>query len=277
VRASAAIGQLLAGKYLALSAHASLGAALAGVQQGPLGVWGLVLSAAVVLVAVAIPIATFVRPRPASELALASATELYVAALAAALKVTRVERQRIPHIVRAVAEIRANGALAEVEADTLLGPPRHAKRILRNLNEAAYAAFMVSEWWEGTGSAGASTPLLAQIVAVAEAWSGLTSHGGPELSHEQALGELKTWAGTRYDPDVVTAAATIIRRERRLTTVPAFQPRLHRLRMSLDASSLAKLFFSGGFPRSDGGQSADLSSPSVPDDVGAAKPNPYSA
>jgi hypothetical protein len=72
-----------------------------------------------------------------------------------------------------------------------------------------YAAFMVSEWWDGSGPArlrGEHIPRAARIVSVAEHWATLTAQGGPQLSQEQALGDLDACAGSRYDPAVVQAA-----------------------------------------------------------------------
>jgi hypothetical protein len=187
-----------------------------------MGIWGIVLPALIMLLLfVTITIAVFAKARPASELAPVVATKLYADTLAAELKVPRLERRYIPHIIDGVSEIRGNGTLADLETSALLGHPQHAKEHLRGIEEAAHAAFTISQWWDGSAQTEASPPLLAQIVAVAEAWSALTAQSGPELSHEEALGELQSWAGTRYDPKVIDAAGSVVRRERRLTSQPA--------------------------------------------------------
>jgi hypothetical protein len=165
--------------------------------------------------------------RPACELSPIAATELYADALAAALGVARQERRYIPAIIREASEIRRSGALEELEAHAL--DPRDLKEASRCWSKPAHAAWTLSEWWNGSGPTGARAPLIARIIAAAEAWSALTAQGGPTLSHEEALNELQRWAGTRYDPMVIDAAAVIVRRERRVSSEPAFQPRLHRL------------------------------------------------
>jgi hypothetical protein len=240
--------------YMALHVYDLLGADLATIWPGSLRTWGVVLCAALVVLAYALlPIAIFigwVKARPVSELAPATTTELFANALAVALKVAGLERRHIPHTIDLVSEIRSNGALADAETNTLLGPPKFVKEQMQD--ETVHAAFTVSEWWDGSGPTGARPTMLAQIVAFAEAWGGLTDASGPELSHEEALYELRSWAGTRYDPKVLDAAACIVRRERRFTSLPAFQPRLHRLRPSPKASVYVKLLLGGDLDARDG-------------------------
>lgn len=233
--------------YMAVRIHDLLGAGLALIRPDPLQTWGFVLCAAlIVLVCVVLPIAIFAKARPASELTPAAATELFANAIAALLKVAPLERRHIPHIIDGVSEIRSNGALADAETDESLGSPRYVKERLLDADEVVHAAFTISEWPDGSGPTGASPPLLARIVAVAEAWGALTAADGPRLSHEEALYEIRSWAGTRYDPAVIDAAARVVGRERRFTSIPAFQPRLHRLRPSAKTSAYAKLLFLGG-------------------------------
>ena len=90
---------------------------------------------------------------------------------------------------------------------------RHLKAA--GIPRETYAAFMVSEWFDGSGPAGLrgeSIPRAARIVSVAEHWAALTAEGGPMLSQEEALGDLDACAGSRYDPLVVQAARLAIER-----------------------------------------------------------------
>jgi hypothetical protein len=67
------------------------------------------------------------------------------------------------------------------------------------------------ERWDGTGYpdrlAGEQIPLMARIVAVADAFDELTTEGreGGQLPLEHALGEIEAGAGTRFDPRCVEA------------------------------------------------------------------------
>ncbi|MGE3139364.1 MAG: diguanylate cyclase [Thermoleophilia bacterium] len=62
------------------------------------------------------------------------------------------------------------------------------------------------------GLAGEEIPLEARILAVAEAWDGLTRTrpGREPLSHEQALSAVRAQAGSRFCPDVVTALTRLV-------------------------------------------------------------------
>src|ERR1039458_9816644 len=124
---------------MTLHVYISLGSGLAAIQLGPMGIWGIVLPALIVLLSVMIPIAVFVKARPASELAPAVAMRLYADALAAALKMAWSERRLIPPIIDLVSEIRGNGALADAETNGLLGHPKFLKEHM--LDEAVCAAF----------------------------------------------------------------------------------------------------------------------------------------
>jgi len=62
-----------------------------------------------------------------------------------------------------------------------------------------------------------------------QAWSALTSAEGPQLSHEEALEELRAQSGAGLDPSLVETMAEVIELERCLTAEPACQLRVHRL------------------------------------------------
>jgi hypothetical protein len=79
------------------------------------------------------------------------------------------------------------------------------------------------------GLTGAHTPRLSRILAVAVAWSELTASGTVGLTHGEALLDLATRSGTEFDPDVVAAAAQVVRDEEVYVGAATFAPRLHRL------------------------------------------------
>ena len=65
------------------------------------------------------------------------------------------------------------------------------------------------ESWDGAGYpdglSGTDIPLAARIVAVSDAYSAMTSKRPYRLplGREQALAELRRFAGTQFDPEVV--------------------------------------------------------------------------
>ena len=97
------------------------------------------------------------------------------------------------------------------------------------------AVLYYREHWDGRdGKPGAvggeMIPLSSRILAVADAWSGLTAKGSPGLGHGQALNQLEARAGMHFDPDVVQAAMKVVRWERLgRATDGAWEPRLHRV------------------------------------------------
>ncbi|NJO81536.1 MAG: response regulator [Blastochloris sp.] len=88
------------------------------------------------------------------------------------------------------------------------------------LLQAAYEiAFYHHERWDGAGYpqgiSGDSIPIMARIVAVADAFDALT-HERPykrAWSVEEALAELRACSGTRYDPQVIAALDTVMIQE----------------------------------------------------------------
>jgi hypothetical protein len=205
---------------------------VAAVLIAPWHLGALLLFTVIVLVPATVPAGA--RARPANRLAQHAATARYADPLGTVLGLGREERRHIP-IVASLA--RANAA-SDLESSVLAHPVLgHAaledlKLSIEPVDRPAYASWVVSEWFDGSGPAGIAgeqIPLLARVIAFAARWSFLTAAGGPELSHEQALVDLRAEAGRRFDPAVLDAAEFIVARERRTTELPAFLPFLHRV------------------------------------------------
>ncbi len=90
--------------------------------------------------------------------------------------------------------------------------PREGWKIARATRDYAHIAEDIlshHEWWDGSGYPrglkGEEIPLLARIIAIADAYEVMTG-GRPykkALSQKQALRELKKAAGTQFDPELV--------------------------------------------------------------------------
>jgi putative nucleotidyltransferase with HDIG domain len=88
------------------------------------------------------------------------------------------------------------------------------------LHDAGEVVRASHEWFDGRGYPdhlrGQQIPLPARIVAVADAWSAMTTRRTyrEPLSYEAAIDELRVNAGTQFDPAVVDAALAVLARER---------------------------------------------------------------
>jgi hypothetical protein len=146
--------------------------------------------------------------------------------------------------VRAVDRGTARRSYAEALADVLALPRRDRRAmeaglaILDGATPSRMAAPTVDvtevllrhdEWWDGSdGDVGAEwIPPAARVIAVADAWSAMTAAGTPGLDHDEALLGLSSGSGTRFDPEVVDAAARVVATESPYAQQPAFLPRLH--------------------------------------------------
>ena len=199
-------------------------AALTAILVPSLGVAALAIFALIaVLPQTALTIAG--RTRPVASLDPLIATRRYSHALALHLGLDRAERRHLSRVTDLAFERRAEAG----------DPIAYARQTLRDPSRASWEAGHVGEWWNGGGGPaglrGPITPIASRIVAVADTWSQLTANGGPELSHADALDELKNAAGTRFDPRVVQAAYAVVAEERVSAAEPAPEPRLHLLRL----------------------------------------------
>jgi len=199
--------------------------ALTAVLMAPFGYAALITFSGIVLIPKA-TIALLARARSVARLSQPAATAMYSQALGAALGMTRDDRKTLLAVL-AIAdqhEARLRGEAAAPWAPT--------KVLVSRFSEIMSAAWMMSERWDGSGPAqveGIAIPHAARVASVAQAWSALTADGGPGLSHEQALAELRAQSGARLDPAIVDTMAEVIELERCLTAQPACQLRVYRL------------------------------------------------
>jgi hypothetical protein len=217
-----ALVRMLIDTMPAASVMAVLGIATA-VMAGHGGFLALALFAAIVIVPqTALTYAA--RTRPVARLDAFTAARRYAHALSVQLGLRPAERRHVDAVVRTAAG-------RPVTTD----PLAYARATLADPSAASCHAGHVGEWWDGTGGPaglhGELVPLAARIAAVAETWSSLTAEGTRRLSHAEALAELQTAAGTRFDPRVVAAAHAVLRQERAADHEQAMEPRLHHLRV----------------------------------------------
>jgi hypothetical protein len=173
---------------------------------------------------------------------------LALVAFAAAVEIPGLALGRLTRFdaVRGVDRHTARRSYAHALADVLRLPRRDRRTMQAGLLilegatprlmpeptvEVTEVVLRYDEWWDGSeGDAGAEwIPAAARIIAVAEAWSAMTAAGTPGLDHDEALLGLASGSGTRFDPDVVEAAARVVATESPYAQQPAFLPRLHRV------------------------------------------------
>jgi len=123
------------------------------------------------------------------------------------------------------------GPLTQSEYEHIKEHPTIGARILRNLPSAGGIVPTVlyhHERWDGRGYPDGliedETPLLARIVSVADAFDAMTTTRcyRPALTCEQALEILETYAGTQWDPEVVSVFLDVIRE--RIAETGSFEP-----------------------------------------------------
>lgn len=120
--------------------------------------------------------------------------------------------------------LRKPGRLTPDELEQMKDHAIVGARMLRNsrlplLQAAHEIALYHHERWDGTGYPqgikGDAIPIMARIVAVADAFDALTHERPYKLawSVEEAINELDRCSGTYYDPDVVEALITVVMQE----------------------------------------------------------------
>jgi hypothetical protein len=169
-------------------------------------------------------IPALMRPRPVSELDHTGAVGLYALAIADVLDLG----YRKCQVLKDAAQFLRERPMV----------PRDGQ--LSNLGTAHRLALVEAvlyyrEHWDGIGGkpgafGGDLIPLTSRILAVADAWAGLTSKNSPQLSHAQAMHQLEARAGMHFDPAIVAAAAQVVADEHLgLPARIAYQPKIHRL------------------------------------------------
>lgn len=182
-------------------------------------------STVVLFTPVAAALRLVLQARPVASLDQLTATRRYAHALSLHLGLDRRERRHLARVTDLAFERRAETG----------DPIAYARRTRDDPSRASWEAGHVGEWWNGGGGPaglrGPITPMTSRIVAVADCWVALTARGGPELSHADALTELESAAGTRFDPRVVQAAFAVVAEEHVTADHPAPEPQLHRIRL----------------------------------------------
>jgi putative nucleotidyltransferase with HDIG domain len=122
------------------------------------------------------------------------------------------------------------GPLSDDEWDTMRRHTIDGQRMLDQvggtLHDAGEVVRASHEWYDGRGYPdhlrGQDIPLAARIVSVADAYSAMTTRRTyrEPLAPERAVNELRTNAGTQFDPAVVDAAIAVLAREPAAGTTP---------------------------------------------------------
>jgi hypothetical protein len=193
---------------------------LAAVLVEEIGVVALAPLAAVIVVP-QLALERITNAASAARLARADAMRLYTAAIADVLDMPRRERRELAcaaDLVRPTDEPLGARGLDWREAD---------------VSRIAFLALHSHERWAGDGlPAGLpaeAIPEGSRILAVADAWAGLTAAGTAEMSQSEAILALSAQADLAFDPAVVAAAAQVVGVVEGFARDPYVQPRLHRL------------------------------------------------
>ena len=114
------------------------------------------------------------------------------------------------------------GSLTAKEWEVMKKHPETGFRIARASEEFAHVAEEIlshHERWDGSGYPqglkGKEIPLLARITAIADAYEVMSS-GRPykkAISREEVIAELKRWAGSQFDPELIDVFLNILKEE----------------------------------------------------------------
>ena len=108
--------------------------------------------------------------------------------------------------------------LEDAEREEMERHPLIGYRLINLFNETLDIAEIVlthHERWDGSGYPkglkGEEIPLLARIISVAEVYDAMTNQvGGKGFTHAEAVEEIKSQSGSRYDPKIVESFLEII-------------------------------------------------------------------
>jgi HD domain len=176
---------------------------------------------ALVIVAPQIALERIAESQSAARLARADAMRLYTAAITDVMDLPRSQRRELAcavELVHAADDPITTRGLDWREAD---------------VSRVAFLALHTHERWAGDGwPAGLpaeAIPRGSRILAVADAWAGLTASGTQEMAQPEAILALAAQSGLAFDPEVVDAATRVVGDEEGFAREPGFQPKLHRL------------------------------------------------
>jgi hypothetical protein len=207
-------------------APAALAMVLAGTTAvllyDALGVLALGLFSLVVMVPQML-LPRLLKPRPVHELGHSEAVALYAQAIGRALGFPRSDRL----VLKDAACYMRERQLRPRDGDLSNFSDEHRVALVEAV------LFHREHWDSADGFPGAvggeMIPLLSRVLAVADAWAGLTARESPRLDHQQALNQLEARAGLHFDPRIVTAAADVVASDNlALGTGVAYQPTAHR-------------------------------------------------
>jgi hypothetical protein len=190
---------------------------------GGVGILALALFALTVQVPqLALP--ALLRSRPVAELDHTGAVQVYALAIADVLDLGYRKCQVLKDAGQFIRErplVPRHGELSNFSSEHRLA--------------LVEAVLYYREHWDGKGGkpgafGGELIPLTSRVLAVADAWAGLTSKDSPQLTHAQAMHQLESRAGMHFDPAIVAAAVQVVEDERLgMPARVALQPRLHKL------------------------------------------------
>jgi hypothetical protein len=215
---------LIRGEFFALL-PVVMGMLLIGVMTAVLvdlvGVFALA-PLAFVIVLPRIAVERISRTQSVARLERAEAMQVYVAAIADVLGLSREEREELACAADLIEPVRGNSSgINGFEWGRAHVPG------------AAMLALHAGERWAGTGwPAGLpadAIPYGSRILAVAQAWTDLTAKGTLELSQAEAMLALSAQTDTDFDPAIVDAALKVVADEAGFAQVPNFQPKLHEM------------------------------------------------
>jgi len=116
--------------------------------------------------------------------------------------------------------VNKEGELTEEEWESVKSHSQMGAALAKRVPQLAACADGIlhhHEWYDGSGYPdglkGDNIPLEARILAIADAFTAMTSETSysETLTHEQALEELKRRAGTQFDPELVEHFVSIFK------------------------------------------------------------------
>ncbi len=203
------------------------------------GTLALGLFAAVVMVPQLL-LPALLRPRSVAELDHTEAVSIYAQAIGRALRLSSAERL----VLRDAAAYMRDEPLRPRSGDLSAFEAGHRVALVE-------AVLFHGEHWDGKdGTPGAvggeMIPLTSRVLAVADAWAGLTAAASPRLTHAQALNQLEARAGMHFDPKIVLAAERVVARQLNgLADEAAYQPSVSRVSAPAIARKLGARMWEG--------------------------------